>query len=121
VFAAMLAPFLLAVAVNQIHTAWPAVLAVLRWYPLRWLGLISYSVYLWQQPLYRMHLGLAGLVVAVAVGAGSFYLFESPIRRWLNANWGQSTVAPDMRSRASARQALTASSGPERRFDGRPR
>jgi peptidoglycan/LPS O-acetylase OafA/YrhL len=83
---AMLAPFLLAFAVNHAGSLWGA--KVLEFAPLRWLGLVSYSVYLWQQPFYRAHLPYhVGLILSLTVGVASFYLFESPIRRWLNANW----------------------------------
>jgi peptidoglycan/LPS O-acetylase OafA/YrhL len=79
-------PFLLAFAVNHVDTS--PLRRVLEVRALGVLGLISYSVYLWQQPFYKYplpyHLGLVG---ALATGAASFYLLESPLRRWLNANW----------------------------------
>jgi len=64
-------PFLLAFAVNHIDTS--PVRPLLEVRALGVLGLISYSVYLWQQPFYKYplpyHLGLAG---ALAAGAASF-------------------------------------------------
>jgi peptidoglycan/LPS O-acetylase OafA/YrhL len=56
---------------------------------LRQIGLWSYSLYLWQQPFYKMNRdGLAPtpLLVAGAVlcALASFYLVENPARRWLN-------------------------------------
>ncbi|NTS65882.1 acyltransferase [Sphingomonas sp. HHU CXW] len=65
---------------------------------LRWLGMISYSVYLWHWPIvtfYRLRFGLtlgvaeAAMLVAVSVvvGALSFYLVERPaMRRWRSAS-----------------------------------
>jgi peptidoglycan/LPS O-acetylase OafA/YrhL len=56
-----------------------------------WVGMISYSLYLWQQPFIRVYRGaiplqLLCLAAAIAVGVASFYLVENPIRRWLNAH-----------------------------------
>lgn len=71
--------------------------ALLGSQPLRWLGMISYSVYLWHWPIitfYRLRSGLtlgvaeAAMLVAVslAVGVLSFYLVERPaMRRWRSA------------------------------------
>jgi peptidoglycan/LPS O-acetylase OafA/YrhL len=63
--------------------------------PLRWLGMISYGLYLWHFPLFlwidESATGLRGLVLfgvrtaaAVAVSVLSYYLVEQPIRqrRW---------------------------------------
>ncbi|CAN5176868.1 acyltransferase [soil metagenome] len=54
-----------------------------------YVGLISYSLYLWQQPFYKMNeqAGLpwwAGLAAAFACGAASYYLIEKPSRGFLN-------------------------------------
>ena len=87
-----LAPLLLAVAVNYLDSAPAPLLRVLSWRPLRWFGLCSFSLYMWQQPFYKaMALyGLppvAALVLALLTGAGMFYLFEQPVRRYLNRVW----------------------------------
>jgi peptidoglycan/LPS O-acetylase OafA/YrhL len=60
--------------------------AVLEWQPLRWVGLLSYSLYVWQQlflatqsPLWTpfpINMGCA-LLAAIA----SYYLIESPLRK----------------------------------------
>ena len=58
---------------------------------LRFLGGLSFSVYLWQEPFFKIAMisenhavRLLMLGVAVVVGALSFYLVERPSRRWLN-------------------------------------
>lgn len=53
-------------------------------------GMLSYSVYLWQQPFYRLNAKLpmlAPVLVAAAFVAGIFsYRFvEKPARRWINS------------------------------------
>ena len=60
--------------------------AMLEWKPLRWVGLLSYSLYVWQQiflapksPLltpFPINLGFALLAATL-----SYYLVESPLRR----------------------------------------
>jgi peptidoglycan/LPS O-acetylase OafA/YrhL len=87
-----LAPLLLAVAVNYLDCAPEPLLRLLSLPVLRWFGLCSYSLYMWQQPFYKaMTLyGLppaAALLLALLVGIGAFYLFENPVRRYLNRAW----------------------------------
>ncbi|MEO8723211.1 MAG: acyltransferase family protein [Sphingobium sp.] len=65
--------------------------------PLRWLGAISYSLYLWHWPImtfFRLHYGLdltlaqeAGLIVAsILIAAISYYLVEQPtLKHFRNA------------------------------------
>lgn len=96
-----LAPLLLAVAINYLDCAPPFLLRALSLSPLRWFGLCSYSLYMWQQPFYKaMALyGLppaAGLGMALATGIAAFYLFEHPVRRRLNRagkRWRRTHVA----------------------------
>jgi peptidoglycan/LPS O-acetylase OafA/YrhL len=61
-----------------------------RW--LQWFGCCSFSIYLWQQPFFvavnegRLNPVLA-LLVSLGVGALSYYLFENPLRHYLNKKW----------------------------------
>jgi peptidoglycan/LPS O-acetylase OafA/YrhL len=62
--------------------------------PLRQLGIWSFSIYLWQQPFYLLvgkgKLPLwAGFPLALLAGIASFYVIESPARRYLNRVWGK--------------------------------
>jgi peptidoglycan/LPS O-acetylase OafA/YrhL len=58
----------------------------------RWLvyaGVVSYSVYIWQQPFFDLVHRYSGhslllCLLAVLCGLISYYVIESPIRRWLN-------------------------------------
>lgn len=62
---------------------------------LRWLGVLSFSIYLWQQPFYLLvhRNGMSiwvALPLALLCGIASFYLVERPARRYLNQRWGSS-------------------------------
>jgi peptidoglycan/LPS O-acetylase OafA/YrhL len=74
------------------------VAAALAWPPLRWFGLISYSLYLWHWPVFVLispeRTGLDGLprtvaVLAVSLGLATLskYLVEDPIR--FRAGWAR--------------------------------
>lgn len=57
--------------------------------PLAWIGTVSFSVYLWQQPFYiAVHNGQLNPFVAVigafATGLLSYWLIEKPARSWIN-------------------------------------
>ncbi|HEX4225578.1 MAG TPA: acyltransferase [Pseudonocardiaceae bacterium] len=71
---------------------------ILAWRPLRWLGLISYSLYLWHWPVVVLLSGqqqklgvlswtLLVCTVSIAVAALSKYLVEDPIR--FRAGWAR--------------------------------
>nr|WP_042194025.1 acyltransferase [Kibdelosporangium sp. MJ126-NF4]CEL21029.1 acyltransferase family protein [Kibdelosporangium sp. MJ126-NF4]CTQ95457.1 acyltransferase family protein [Kibdelosporangium sp. MJ126-NF4] len=70
------------------------VVKALAWQPIRWLGLISYSLYLWHWPVFVLlspQRGWFQTVVALAVSIGvaalSKYLVEDPIR--FRATWAR--------------------------------
>lgn len=93
----------LCLAVNLLEGAHWTVHRVLSVWPLRQLGLWSFSIYLWQQPFYLLvhHQGMTpwlGLALSLACGVVSFYLIEDPMRAWLNRTWagrGAATTPPE--------------------------
>jgi peptidoglycan/LPS O-acetylase OafA/YrhL len=64
----------------------------MNWSPLVWVGQLSYSLYLWQQPFLHLHGTLAvnalplNLACTFAAAIASFYLVEKPALR-LRAHW----------------------------------
>lgn len=92
----LISPFLLAFTVNHLDQLPEVYKRLLSYKPLRLLGVLSYSIYLWQQPFHYLGVkggesfpfsGLAFLFLAIVVGALSFYKIENPIRRYLNDKW----------------------------------
>lgn len=84
----LVAPFLLAFTVNHLTEAATIFKMVLSFTPLRYLGVWSYSIYLWQQPFYKFKNAFpegVGLAIALSIGVTSFYLFENPTREWINS------------------------------------
>ncbi|HYD60401.1 MAG TPA: acyltransferase [Noviherbaspirillum sp.] len=66
--------------------------AVLSFGPLRQIGVLSFSIYLWQQPYYLLvHKEgmnpLLALALALLSGIASFYVVEKPAREYLNRRW----------------------------------
>lgn len=94
IFPTFLSVCLLAFLVNALQTAPIIVQRILSFFPLRILGLWSYSIYLWQQVFYLAHhrqglnAGIA-LALAIACGAASYFFVEKPMRRYLNKRWSQ--------------------------------
>jgi peptidoglycan/LPS O-acetylase OafA/YrhL len=86
----VVSPLLLAFAVNHLDRLPASLLSILSAAPLRQFGLCSYSLYLWQQPFYEFRQWLppgVPLILALAAGIASFYVFENPVRSWLNRHW----------------------------------
>lgn len=105
----LLAPFLLGFTVNHLGDAPAVVLRALSWPPLRYMGLWSYSIYLWQQPFYMYdHLGIWSLPCAMGLALLSYYGLEKPVRGWLNTHWSvraTSTLAHPRSARSSVATA----------------
>lgn len=86
-----LSTFMLAISVNTIDAAWLPLRKIIEWAPLRELGLMSFSLYLWQQPFFYTSLEttiyhrLSFLALALAIGSASYLAIETPARRALNA------------------------------------
>ena len=85
---------ILALTVSLLANAPPIIKRALSFRPLRWMGLWSFSIYLWQQPFYlASHSGAIPkpLAIALALGCGvaSYYLLEQPVRSYLNRTWGR--------------------------------
>jgi peptidoglycan/LPS O-acetylase OafA/YrhL len=85
-----------ALAVILLPAAPKIIKSALSFRLLRWLGVLSFSIYLWQQPFYLLvhRNGISiwvALPLALLCGIGSFYLVERPARRYLNRRWGSST------------------------------
>lgn len=84
-----LGPLLLAVSINFLDCAPAPLHRALSLRPLRWFGICSFSMYIWQQLFYDAYLHgelqrqVAG-VLAVIVATAAFYLYEDPVRRRLN-------------------------------------
>ncbi|MCL6708759.1 acyltransferase [Pseudomonas sp. R2.Fl] len=81
---------MLALSVTTVDSATPVFKRMLATPVLTYVGLWSYSLYLWQQPFYKLdRAGVAPTLVllaaAVAAALASFYLVEKPARRTLNS------------------------------------
>ena len=90
---------LLALAVNLLGNGPPLAQTLLAFYPLRQLGVWSYSIYLWQQPFYMAvhYQGLPathGIILGLLCGVASYYLIEQPARLFLNRRWDRQASAP---------------------------
>jgi peptidoglycan/LPS O-acetylase OafA/YrhL len=91
-----LSPFLLAFTVNHLNLTPQIFKEMLCFRPLRLVGLWSFSIYLWQEPLYYYGtkggdaftlFGLILMILSIMIGAASFYWIENPTRKYLNTNW----------------------------------
>lgn len=88
----------LAITVATLSSAPRLVLAVLQSPVLVRIGLWSFSLYLWQQPFYKLigRFPTVGLLAAAIVcGLASFYLVEQPARRWINSMRKARRLAPE--------------------------
>lgn len=86
------APLCLAFTVVYMDRLPKAIMHILASSQMRWFGLCSFSLYLWQQAFFLATLNdrlptTVGLILSLAVGTCSFYFFENPIRKLLNRWW----------------------------------
>jgi len=101
-------PILLSISVNHLDCLPGLVNRLLLFAPLRYIGLWSYSIYLWQQFFYiyswKIPFGKPmAFLFAMAFGISSYYFLETPVRRYINLKW---SANPVYRSRgADARKA----------------
>ena len=83
-----LGSLLIAVSINSLDQAYAFVRRLLSSRVVAWFGMVSYSIYIWQQPFYYLvdqYGALPMLAAAIATAAAIFYLYEQPLRTWLNA------------------------------------
>ncbi|HKA93003.1 MAG TPA: acyltransferase family protein [Acidimicrobiia bacterium] len=97
---------LVAIVIASVTRPMPGLLgALFSLRALRWVGTVSYGLYLWHWPLYvlisKERTGLDGaqllfarLAVTFAVATASFYVVERPIRRGTLRRWGARVSAP---------------------------
>ncbi len=79
---------LFAITINSLDHAHERVRALLDSRAVAWVGLVSYSLYIWQQAFFISvpeHSRLAMLAGALVAGTVSFYVWETPVRKRLNA------------------------------------
>jgi peptidoglycan/LPS O-acetylase OafA/YrhL len=78
----------IAASVNSLEHAHATAQKFLSIRVIAWMGVISYSLYIWQQPFFysKDHYGaIPMLAMAIAVGCAGFYLVENPVREKLNS------------------------------------
>ena len=92
----MVTPFLLAFIVNHLQHSPKMFMWILENRFVRLMGLMSFSIYLFQQPVYKHFVQAKGLsllestvylLVAMIISVVSFYFIEKRLRQWLNNNW----------------------------------
>ena len=98
--------FFAAISVNTIEFAAPAYRRLLSTNVLTWLGMLSFSIYIWQQPFFMATKGgipsILALPLTLACAIWSYLRVETPARRFLNRRW-------DERRDAKSPVGLTAS------------
>ncbi|HKR23894.1 MAG TPA: acyltransferase, partial [Allosphingosinicella sp.] len=89
---------LLALAVSSVDFAHPAMRRLLDSRVLMGLGIVSFSLYLWQQPFLMLTRGgvsqIACVTLAIACAIGSYRWIEQPARSCLNRLWETRRRAP---------------------------
>jgi peptidoglycan/LPS O-acetylase OafA/YrhL len=83
---------LFAISINTVDWASAWVKRCLSGGGLVFIGALSYSLYLWQQPFYRLvsFVGWApALLATFVVALGSYFIIEKPCRKTLNELWAR--------------------------------
>lgn len=101
----IVAPLMAAFTVNHADDLPEFFKTILSFRMLRWFGVCSFSIYLWQQPFYLlfMHYGAPRMLClpsAIALGFASFHFIENPFRIYLNGRYASAkrpTLAADRR------------------------
>lgn len=88
----VISPFMLAFCINHLSESYSWFRLLLTTQVLKKIGIWSFSIYLWQQPLYSYKLcfpggTLSALFLVYLISMFSYYKIEQPCRRWLNKNW----------------------------------
>jgi len=94
-------PILLAFTVNHLKDTYIAIQKILSFRLLTQLGLYSFSIYLWQQPFFKIQdqlpLGVA-LFLAIIVGIASYWFIENPMRKFINKKWAPNNKPVSVKS-----------------------
>jgi peptidoglycan/LPS O-acetylase OafA/YrhL len=81
-------PLFFSLSVNSLDSTFQGIRTTLSHRAIVFVGVASFSLYIWQQPFYKFRDNLpAGVafVGATTVALLSFFFFEDPIRRWMNS------------------------------------
>ncbi|WP_430254475.1 acyltransferase family protein [Neorhizobium sp. DAR64872/K0K18] len=92
---------LLAVSLNSLAATFETIKGWLSSKILTTFGMLSYSIYLWQQPFYSVESkigGVAGMTGAIVCGVLSYLFIEGPSRRYLNQWWDRRMTRSEMRT-----------------------
>ena len=102
---ALFATCAVAVIASIVHPVVGPVARGLSFPPLRWLGLISYGLYLWHWPVYLVltpaRTGIDGwellavrITISIAIAVASYFCVEMPVRRGVWAGWRIRAATP---------------------------
>lgn len=78
---------ILAGSVNGLDHAHAHFKGIFEGHAIRFIGVTSYSIYLWQQPMFTLHERVSSFILVpliFALALGSYYFVEQPARRQLN-------------------------------------